>query len=331
MKKTIVLLTGLLGALPAMTPDALASCGSANCFLVTGTQEGAAAADQIIIDLSYRFIPMDQPQHGSDSVAEAVTPAIDFAGGVIEPDHHREVRTNNELIQMDLSYGLNERWTLAANLPLVNNRRHEHYHLTPTSETFLQEDFTGLGDMRFSARYTAVRETKHGLIVGAGIKAPTGEYKLLNSDGDINEPTIMPGTGSWDGVLSGHYQYHIRPHRISSFVSGSYQITTENSLNYQFGNTLILNTGLVYTVHTDKRAISTSLQLNGRYAPRDEFHGEEVPSTGGTWIYLTPGAQIQLSDTTAIYTHVQVPVYQYVNDSNLVPRYGFILGASFNV
>ena len=52
MKKTIVLLTGLLGALPAMTPDALASCGSANCFLVTGTQEGAAAADQIIIDLS---------------------------------------------------------------------------------------------------------------------------------------------------------------------------------------------------------------------------------------------------------------------------------------
>ncbi|WDT77815.1 MAG: hypothetical protein MPW16_20925 (plasmid) [Candidatus Manganitrophus sp.] len=52
---------------------AFASCGSANCFLVTGTQEGIAIPGQIIIDLSYRCIPMDQiPRRARNKVSEAL-------------------------------------------------------------------------------------------------------------------------------------------------------------------------------------------------------------------------------------------------------------------
>ena len=65
-----------------------------------------------------------------------------------------------------------------------------------------------------------------------------------------------------------------------------------------------------------------------RQAPHDEFKGEDVPSTGGTWIYLTPGVKVQSSPGTAFYTHVQLPVYQYVNETNIVPRYGLIVGVS---
>lgn len=55
MKK---LLKPALIALCAMSavPPAGATCGSANCFLITGTQEGVAVKGTVILDLSYRYV-----------------------------------------------------------------------------------------------------------------------------------------------------------------------------------------------------------------------------------------------------------------------------------
>lgn len=91
------------------------------------------------------------------------------------------------------------------------------------------------------------------------------------------------------------------------------------------GETLLVNGGAAYRL-TEKW--TTSLQANLRTSPHDEFKGEEVPSTGGTWIYLTPGVKVQASPNTSLYTHIQFPLYQRVNEVNLVPRYGFIMGVS---
>ena len=64
-----------------------ASCGSSNCFLVVGTQEGVIVPGQVILDLSYRFIPMDLVQEGSKSASEALVPKIDFENGMMRiPD-----------------------------------------------------------------------------------------------------------------------------------------------------------------------------------------------------------------------------------------------------
>ncbi len=304
-------------------PDAGASCGSANCFLVTGTQEGIANPGQIVLDLSYRFIPMDRAQEGGKKVPEALVPAIDFENGLIVPDAHREIRTNNELMQLDIGVGVTEQFALQLAIPFFNLRTHEHGH---GSADFSRQDGTsGIGDVRLIGKYALWVSTKHLLVGGLGVKAPTGEYKLLDQEGEINEPTIQPGTGSWDGLASAYYAYQIRPHRLDSFLSGSYQVTTENDLDYKMGNTLILNGGVSYRI---VEKVLTSLQVNMRQAPRDEFKGEQVPSTGGRWVYVTPGITVQASPNTALYAHVQLPVYQYVNEENLVPRYGLIFGVS---
>jgi len=306
-----------------------ASCGSANCFLVTGTQEGIATPGQIILDLSYRFIPMDRARKGGKSSSEALVPGINFSTGEIEPDHHREKRTNNELAQIDVSYGITPRFALTLAIPFLNNRLHEHdVEVGTGDENFSNKDGTsGFGDVRLTAKYAFRISAKHLLVGGMGVKTPTGEYKLLNHDGEINEPTIQPGSGSWDGIVAAYYAYRIIPQRLDAFFSGSYQIATENELDYKFGNTSLLNGGLNYPINGEKSTI-ISLQINMRQAPHDEFKGEEVPSTGGTWIYLTPGVKVQSSPGTAFYTHVQLPVYQYVNETNLVPRYGLIVGVS---
>lgn len=315
--------------LAAAFPNAWASCGSANCFLVTGTQDGIANPGQIILDLSYRFIPMDQAQKGSKEVSEAIVPKVDFDDGVILPGHHREIRTNNELAQLDVSFGVTPRFSLTLAIPFLNNRLHEHFdEVGEPGEFFTRQDGTsGFGDIRLIGKYALWVSTKHLLVGGLGVKSPTGEFKLLDSEGAINEPTIMPGTGSWDAIVSAYYDYQVMPHQLDIFLSGSYQINTENDLDYNFGNTLLINAGTSY-LFTTKNPVTISLQVNLRQAPRDEFNGKNVPSTGGKWVYLTPGVKVDVSSSMTLYTHVQLPIYQFVNEENLVPRYGLIFGVS---
>lgn len=309
----------------AAAGPAQASCGSANCFLVTGTQDGIASPGSVILDLSYRWIPMDQVQEGSDKADVALVPRIDFENGEIVPGRHQELRTNNELMQLDATVGVTGRLTLTLALPFFNQRAHEHAHLPGE---FSREDGTsGFGDVRLVAKYALWVSTKHLVVGGLGVKAPTGEYRLLDHDGEINEPTLQPGTGSWDGLASLYYAYEVLPHRLNAFFSGSYQLTTESPLDYELGDTLIVNTGLNSRLVEE---VLMSLQVNMRQSRRDEFKGEEVPSTGGRWVYVTPGVTLQASPQTAFYTHVQLPAYQYVNDVNLVPRYGLIFGVSYS-
>ena len=321
--------TFLVGAgLITGMPVAHASCSASTCFLVTGTQDGIANPGQIIMDLSYRYIATDRPQRGSKSTNEVLAAGIDFATGEIEADHHRELRTLNELGQLDISYGVTPKFALSVSIPFMNNRYHEHDILEPGGDVYASERISGMGDLRLIGKYAVHTSIRHLLVAGLGIKTPTGEYKLRNSEGEINEPTVMPGSGAWNGLLSLHYAYQIQPHEWDAFIASAYQLTTANSLEYKMGNTLLLNVGTNYHFTAHEKRFTASLQTNLRQAPRDEFNKQNVPNTGGTWVYLTPGITVHATSSTAVYTHLQLPLYQNVNDANLVPSYGLIIGLS---
>jgi hypothetical protein len=314
-------------AATTFAPSSFASCGGANCFLVTGTQEGVAEAGKIAVDLSYRFIPMDTPHSGSHKTDVSINPAISFDTGTIVPGAHQELRTDNELVQLDVAMGVSERTSVAVSLPIVNNRRHEHLDLD-AGGVFSAQTYSGFGDIRIMLRHAHLRQLRHQFVGGIGVKTPSGVYKLRDAEGEISEPGVQPGTGSWDPIVTAYYAYQIRPHALDWFVSGSWQYATENRLDYRFGDTRILNTGFNDRVSVGGRDVVLSVQLNARNAPRDELLGVDVSTTGGTFIYLTPGVRIETGEATGFYAHLQIPVYQRANETNLVPSYAFILGFS---
>jgi len=82
-------------------------------------------------------------------------------------------------------------------------------------------------------------------------------------------------------------------------------------------------------IYTLSPIVSISAQINARITRRDAFVGTSVPSTGGEFVNFTPGVTLAATDNLSIYTHVQVPIYQRVNEVNLVPNYGFLLGVSY--
>ncbi len=323
----------LFGAFLLAVPGvASATCGSSNCFLVTGTGEGVLEPNQGVVDLSYRYIPQDQKHRGSSNTGEVLVPRVDFENGVLIPNHHREHRTINMLTQLDVSYGITHRLTLALAIPFSNRRLHEHDDevdlaaTPPALGVFTNNDGTdGFGDVAVSARYSVHAGSRDLIVPGVGLKLPTGVYKLRDGEGRINEPSLMPGTGSWDGLFSLFGSYQLVPHVLDGFVAASYRLTTKNDLDYERGDTTVFSGG-VSAVATE--TITVSGQINAVLQGRDTFKGQDVPSTGSTFIFLTPGVRLKIADTTSVYTLVQVPLWEDVNEVNLVPQYGLQLGVT---
>ena len=318
---------GVVAVALLLAPAAGATCGSASCFLVTGTREGVQEKGRITIDLSYQYVNQSRMLDGSHGTDEVLTPKVDFETGELEPNHHREIRTQNTLVDLDIMWGLSERFTFVTSLPLLVDRSHEHYDDvgTPT-EFFTKEDGTsGFGDIRIGGRYAFMTRARDLLLGGLAVKLPTGPYKLSDSEGAINEPTIQPGSGSTDVILSVDYSHQWLPDRLEYFASGSHKLNTTNDLEYRIGDETQLNTGLRF--QTNNR-VTLSIQVNGRTTTRDEFHGEAVPSTGSTLVNLTPGITLRTQETTRVYAFVQIPVVEHVNEVQLAPRASVLVGVS---
>ncbi len=309
---------------------AQASCGSANCSLIRGSQSGVTNKGQFVIDISHRYILVEDKQKGSGDTSEVLVPKVNFEGRELEADHHRELRTVNQLTQLDVSYGITEKLTASLSVPFRNDRLHEHDdEVTPGNPagTFNNVDgTTGMGDITLLLKYVLLQTLKHQFILGTGVKFASGEYKVRDNEGNINEPTLMPGTGSYDAILSGLYIFSVIPNRLNLFTSVSHRFTTENSLDYLFGDSTFIDGGVTYVLSD---VVSLSAQINARIARRDEFIGMPVPSTGGEFVNLTPGVTLAATDNLSLYTHVQIPIYQRVNEVNLVPNYGLLFGASY--
>ena len=314
-------------ALGAAALPARATCGSATCFLVTGTQEGLASAGTFRADLSFRYIDQDRKLSGSSDTDEVLVPKVDFEEGVLIPDHHREVRTQVSSFQLDLAYAATARVTILAGLPLIIDKDHEHFDdVGEPEEHFVGTDGTrGFGDAALGARFGLVVKPKDLLTGDLSVELPTGPYRLLDSEGDINEPTIQPGSGSYDFIGALHYSHHPFPSPFEWFVSGSYRRNGENDLRYRIGDEGVLSAGVA---HGSGGKLQWSVQVNGRRAGRDRFLGDDVPSTGSTYVNLTPGLGITSESGTRFYGYVQYPVYQHVNEAQLAPSLSLILGVS---
>lgn len=305
----------------------VASCGSASCFLVTHAEEGVESKGSFQIDLSYRYVDQTKMLDGSDETDEVLVPKIDFENEVIEPDHHLEISTRNTMVLLGLAYGVTSRLSVFGTLPLLVDKAHEHYDDAGTpDETFTNADGTsGFGDVIVGARYALLVKANDLLMGSASLKVPTGPYKLLDSEGDINEPTIQPGTGSYDGLLTLYYAHHQFPSALEWFVAGSQRFNGNNSLDYSVGNETVLSGGVGYAA--GERWVF-SLQLNARHAGRDDYRGQGVPSTGSDAVSLSPGIRFGPGKELELYSYLQFPVYQDVNEAQLAPRFGLVVGLS---
>lgn len=135
---------------------------------------------------------------------------------------------------------------------------------------------------------------------------------------------FQTGSGSVDALGSMQYVFKaIRP-EIDWIASASYQHPTTNRLEYRFGSQGIV--ALTAARPLSKR-LTGSLQVKGIHQARSAFFGQPVGAAGMSAVYVSPGLRWNLG-RQAVYSLLQLPALTYVNETQLAPRYGFIIGIS---
>lgn len=129
-------------------------------------------------------------------------------------------------------YALSERIQLYAFVPYQYNVREEKGVRTSTS---------GLGDVSALVNVTVLKKTpakgtNHLLLIGGGLKAPTGKNMGISELDRRGVPNAQPGTGSWDLMFTGNYTLKGRAYGLN--LDASYTLTTANADNYKYGNRL---------------------------------------------------------------------------------------------
>jgi hypothetical protein len=307
-----------LGLLAAAAPAR--ACDSTSCALVTRGPGGTLPKGALRVDLSFRQTDQTEPWAGGEATDTVLRPKVDFEHGFILSGYHREVGGTERYLQCDLSYGVSSRAAVFVGVPLLIQRSYDIAH----GGSFLQAtDTKGFGDILAGVHYALLKGTTRQLVARAALKMPTGEFRLISGfDQTIDDPTLQPGTGSWDFATGADFtRFNLLG--LDWTASASYQANTTNDLQYRFGNDAI---GSVTLSRALVGKLGGSLQVKGWHKGRSTFLDRPVPSTGATIVYLTPGLRFAAPAGMSAYGFLQVPVYRYVNETQLTPRLAFYLG-----
>ena len=300
-------------------PNASASCGSAFCMVNTNWNiQGFAPEPGLRLDLRYEYIDQDQPRSGSSDVR---------VGQI--PRHHDEVKTLNHNYLATLDYTFNADWGVAVTLPVVD-RTHDHIHNHGGGQVPEHWDFTRLGDVSVLGRRQWMSENPNGPTVSFygfnfGLKAPTGEFHVRNSAGDLAERTLQPGTGTTD-LLLGAFFSQVLPAKASSWFAQALVRTPLNSReDYKPGTRTSLDVGYRYEAN---ERLGLMLQMNALYRARDKGVQAEPDDTGGNFVFLSPGLSYAVTKTVQAYAFFHKPVYQYVNGVQLTSDWSAVAGVT---
>lgn len=185
-------------------------------------------------------------------------------------------------------FRVHERLQLSVYLPVNMLRQNEAGTLSSTA---------GLGDIMFMLQGSLLNPdkcnggvSKHQLRIGAGIKLPSGQFKMDKNY--MFTTNLQLGTGSVDFLFNAIYTYRYKQFGFN--LLSSYKLNTYNPQQFKFGDKAQAGGNLFYVFSVKE----TGLQLMpaaGAYYDRtfSNSKAEDVLGyTGGTFVTSTIGLDI---------------------------------------
>ena len=329
----------------AFTPSAAFPCSTANCPLVTQTQDGVRSKGTWTVDFGYRFMRHRASADAGTAGALPIAPLIDFERQIVLDGHHADASMRHSLLQIDMGYGVSSKLTLSLSVPLLSDRVHRQFDLegnvgvphnlhapadpgggelrlagSPTAHSS-----RGIGDIQLGGTFAAFTTSRHSLVVRASIKAPSGDYRIRDAFGAIERPDLQPGSGSWDLTGAVQYQHRLGGSEWSVFLGGWGGLNGTNDLNYSFGDQISLTAGI--TRATPGR-LRLSMQAGFLAIAKDRFLRAPVTATGLRSWTVTPGGRLRLGPGLSAYLFAKVPVVTRVHEAQLRPKVDILAGFS---
>lgn len=254
--------------------------------------------------------------------------------GTEKLDDDSRLRITNSVL-LNLGYAFTDKFSVETLFTWVNQTR--------TITQFGNENFTetsGIGDAVVLLKYTIpdILGDRTLLNLGVGTKAPLGRSDILTEQGIQLTADLQPGSGAWDGLgwVSISKGVNFRP---SATISGSftYRLTGVNqdylnsTATYEFGTVIQTNLGYTDQFLLFNTIFGPGLIFKYRKAYEDKIDGSGIPNTGGEWVFVRPEMTVQLTQDISINTRLELPLYSYVEGTQLTPTLRFSAGLSFKL
>ena len=234
---------------------------------------------------------------------------------------------NTHSLLLESSYDFSETFSISTLFSWVRQER-------IISTLIMTEDITinqGPGDAILLFRYKVLGKkegSRSQLIMGAGPKFPLGRADYTDSRGIILPADLQPGTGAWDAMLWGNYslQRIMGRDNLSFNMNATTRLTTTNDRYngrqaYKFGNEFQFQAGFQDRFLLGSLLVDPMLILRYRTVGIDKVNGNDFDNTGGHWLYLRPGININPAQHTAIRIMGDIPLYRWLSGIQLTTSY----------
>ena len=205
-------------------------------------------------------------------------------------------------------FNIGSKWQMLAFVP---------YQINTQKTDDGDKRINGLSDISLLANYRLLNKTKMNgskstqqqLLIGGGIKLPTGKYKIdtHNPDTELGDVNAQLGTGSVDFLLNTTYDVRFNKFGINTTIN--YKINTTNNEDYHFGNRFNASSLAYYQVSLKKAVLAPNAGFIYQHSEANHFKNEKVDQTGGYLAMAVAGAELSFKNM-AIGANVQLPFSQ---------------------
>jgi hypothetical protein len=244
-----------------------------------------------------------------------------FDGSNLLFDQERERISESAILEVN--YGISNRLSITGLFSYIRQQR----IISELDYSDNSLTASGIGDVLLLTKYNLIQSSifdRQDLSLGIGLKIPTGT-STLKSNGILLPADMQPGSGSWDGILWGYYSKgEIILPDLTLLSSLSYRLNGSNdrfessAKGYSFGNEFIGSLGFNHPVLT---FIDFIIMAKYRNAKQDTFGNQDIPNTGGNWVYLIPGAHFYLSNNISTRIDGEFPIYRNVAGTQLTTTF----------
>lgn len=301
-----------------LAPPVAQACGACGCTLNSDwASQGYVVQPGFRLDLRYDYFNQDQLRSGTQTVDRGSYP--------VPNDQEIQQKTLNRNLTLTLDYTPNADWGVALVVPTYNR-----YHVTvaagDTDPSFSQAN--GLGDVRVLGRYQGYLDD-HSFGLQFGVKLPTGGTKqTFNAGAEVGMPVdagLQLGTGTTD-LLLGCYAFGSLGPDWGCFGQVLFQKPLAEKNGFKPADGVNANFGVRYSGFG---SVTPHLQLNVRAEGRESGVNADIPNSGATLAYLSPGLTFHVSQAFQVFVFGQVPVAQRVNGLQPEPRSSLSVGLHY--
>jgi hypothetical protein len=230
------------------------------------------------------------------------------------------------VVELRAKYFIHQRIELNAFVPLImNSSRFEN------STTHI----SGLGDINLFVGYHLLRNIEtlgmqQRLIVGGGVKLPTGKYDRSNPNTGNRYPMLQqPGTGSTDLFVYANYVTGYK--NVGLSINASYKLNGNNSYREGIANSTATFSNLFYRIPAanGNLMIIPSAQFFYEYTKGETFEGTPTGEHRMDNALLGPGLDV-FWKSFSLNLAFQLPVYE-APTNHPVSAGRTIIGLNYNL